>query len=114
MSIKFVPIKKPDYFLLTLSAIFLLFLLTHQPAFDPDSLSYINGSIIRQPLDPLFIGLFKWAGKNQLLFVMWAQSVFTFFLFYYARNWIKKNLFVSDFFIMLAFICTFITVTFYY
>ena len=114
VNIKFVFAKKPDYFLLILSAIFFLFLLTHQPAFDLDSISYIHGSIIRQPLDPLFIGLFKWAGKNQLLFVMWTQSVLTFFSFYYARNWIRRNLFISDFFIMLAFICTFITVTFYY
>lgn len=91
-----------------------LFLIFHYPIIDNDSPGYIQGELIRQPLDHLFISLFYWAKHYQLFYVMWAQSILTIFALCYARNWLKKKLKVSDFLILPVLLIVLISICFYY
>lgn len=106
--------KNFDPVTLTLFIITLLFLIFHHPIIDNDSPGYIKGELIRQPLDHLFIALFNWSKQYQLYCVMWTQSILTFFSLCYARNWLKKNLGLTDFSIFPALLFVLISICFYY
>ncbi|OGT32457.1 MAG: hypothetical protein A3C44_03395 [Gammaproteobacteria bacterium RIFCSPHIGHO2_02_FULL_39_13] len=90
------------------------FLCTHSPYLGNNAKTYIDFSIIRQPLYPIFIGLFHWAGKYQFYFVMWTQSIITFIALLYGRNWLKKNLQLSDWSLIPVILLVLITISFHY
>src|SRR3990167_429040 len=90
------------------------FLCTHSPYLGNNAKTYIDFSIIRQPLYPIFIGLFHWAGKYQFYFVMWTQSIITFIALLYGRNWLKKNLQLSDWSLIPVILFVLITISFHY
>lgn len=92
----------------------LFFLFTHAPKIGANAPTYEKFTIIRQPLYAIFIWLFCWAGKYQYIAVMWAQSFLTLASLMYARYWLKKNLKLPDFFILIVFAITLITISFYY
>lgn len=106
--------KNINYVSFILFAITFFYLCIHHPVIDPDSHGYIQGEFIRQPLDYLFIFAFHWAHPYQLQVVMWAQSLFTLFSLCYAKNYLQKKLGISNFLILISFLCTLITVCFYY
>lgn len=90
------------------------FLCTHSPYLGDNAKTYVDFSIIRQPLYPIFIGLFHWAGKYQFYLVMWAQSIVTFIAILYGRNWLKKNLQLSDWSLIPVILLVLITICFHY
>lgn len=91
-----------------------LFLLTHLPNIGYDTPSYVNFSVTRPPMYPLFIWLFHWAGHYQFRFVMWAQSILTCCALAYARHWLKKNIGVPDILIFCIISVMLITICFHY
>ena len=105
-------LHKTPYTILALVVIF--FLCSHTPNTGYDTPSYVQFSIVRPPIYPLFIWLFHWAGKYQFQFVMWAQSILTFSSLLYARYWLIKNLKVSDFLIFFVFLFVLITICFHF
>src|SRR3990167_4766579 len=90
------------------------FLYTHTPNIGYDSPSYINFSVFRPLIYPVFIWLFHWAGKYQFNFVVWTQSILTFFSLLYARNWLKENLNISDYLIFFILLFVLITICFHF
>lgn len=81
-----------------------IFLCMHTPSVGFDTVGYIHFSPMRPPLYPIFIELFKWAGRYQLDMVMWTQTVLICASLMYARVWLKRHLFISDVFIFSAYI----------
>lgn len=105
-------LNKLPYALLGLTMIY--FLGTHSPDLelniDP---SYIHFGPCRPLLYPVFIALFRPAGKYQFILLMWTQGIFSFGALLYARDWLKKNLKTPDFLIFIPFSLTFFTICLY-
>lgn len=100
------------YFFLIMVTV--LFLISRVPNVGYDTPSYVNFSITRPPIYPLFIWLFQWAGQYQFQCIMWAQSILTVSALAYARYWMKKNLAIPDSMIFCIFLVTLITICFHF
>ena len=92
-----------------LGTILVFILLTHPPVIGYDTQSYLNLNSTRPPLYPIFIWLFKWCGTYQLEAVTWVKTIIFAASLYYARNWLRNNLMLSDFLIFIVFCFTTIT-----
>lgn len=99
------------FFLILLSIIFLC---TRTPNTGYDTPSYVSFSLVRPPLYPLFISLFKWAGQYQFQCVMWVQSTLTLFSLLYARNKLVNELDISDTLFFYVTLFTLITICFHF
>ena len=95
------------YILYILSMVLLL--LTHDPVIAADTASYVNFSVNRPLLYPIFIWLFKWCGIYQFAAITWAKTIIYGMSLVYARMWLRRHLNLSDFLIFLLFCFTTIT-----
>ncbi|EKD70117.1 MAG: hypothetical protein ACD_46C00631G0002, partial [uncultured bacterium] len=100
------------YFIIGLMIFF--FLATHSPNLEYDTPSYINFGVIRPPLYPLFISLFRWAAPHQFSLIIWTHGVLLFAAILYARYWLKKNFQIPDLFIFITFLFTLLTISFHF
>src|SRR3990167_2272000 len=91
-----------------------VFLFVHKPYSGVNTPTYTEFTLIRQPLFALFLSVFHWAGRYQFTLAMWAQGLLTISGFAYARSWLKKNLNMSDLFIIPAFFFALFTISFHY
>lgn len=92
----------------------ILFLLKSTPYLGNNAQTYLDFSLIRQPLYSIFIWLFQWAHHAQFEMAMWTQGLLTLYSFLYARYWLKKNLQCRDIFIIPLFLFILVTVCFHY
>src|SRR3990167_448849 len=92
----------------------ILFLLKSTPYLGNNAQTYLDFSLIRQPLYSIFIWLFRWAHHSQFKMAMWAQGLLTLYAFLYARYWLKKHLQCRDIFIIPVFLFILVTVCFHY
>lgn len=99
------------YWLLILATI--LFLIGRVPNTGYDTPSYVNFSVMRPPIYPVFIWLFRWAGSYQFQSIMWVQSILTLSALAYARHWLRKNINVPDSMIFCIVLVTLITICFH-
>ncbi len=91
------------------------FLCTHSPNLEYDiDPSYLLFGPSRPPLYPIFIWLFRWAGPYQFFLIMWLQGVLLFSALLYARNWLRKNLQISDFLIFMVCLLVVLTIGFHF
>src|SRR3989338_7574830 len=98
-----------------LAGIIIFFLITHSPNYQQyDAPGYINFSVIRPPIYPIFLWLFHWAGHYQFILVMWLHAIITFVALLYARSWLKKKLKIADFLIFVVFLFVILTICFHF
>lgn len=105
---------KEKLMLLLIGLPIIIFLLKNTPYLGHNAQSYIDFSLIRQPLYSIYIWLFHWAHDAQYKMAMWAQGLLTLYAFLYARRWLKKNLHIQDIVMMPIFLFVLITVCFHY
>lgn len=99
------------YFLLILAT--MLFLIGRIPNTGYDTPSYVNFSVTRPPIYPLFIWIFRWAGQYQFQAIMWTQSILTLSALAYAQYWLRENTNIPDSMIFCIMLVTLVTICFH-